>query len=130
MITQKDILDSAIDSLKGNYYVYTYCELYGIDYQKLIKEKNNINKSFNINKSLDFKEITIFKIKQRINTNWTSPNKLWKIYFNEHRQLLIIENVKSGFIEIPHTYSMGKICFYEPSKIPKYIRDKYIKIVS
>lgn len=130
MITRKDIIDSATNSLKGNYPIYKYCELYDIDYQKLINEKNNINKSFDINKSVDFKEILIFKIKQRINTNWISPNKLWKIYFSEYRQLLIIENVKSGFIEIPHTYSLGKISFNEPSKIPKYVRNKYIGIVS
>lgn len=96
----------------------------------IYENKFNENDLYDFKELEDFRKLLINKVEQKIQINWLSPNKIWRIYFHQHFEKLVIENTSTGYIDFPTTYSTGNTAFDNPYEIPKYVKNKYIKLIN
>ena len=57
---------------------------------------------------------------------WESKNKRWQIYLDDSR--FTIDDTKSRYVYYPVTDSNGKTEFPNPSEIPKYVKERFLRI--
>lgn len=58
---------------------------------------------------------------------WESKNKKWQIYLDDGKYT--IDEVIPGLVLYPHSDSNGGVSFPSMFDIPKYVKDKYKKII-
>ena len=68
--------------------------------------------------------------------SWKSPNKIWWIHRREIDRMrgkpeskLVIENMTTGYVDIPIVYKNRKVAFDNPFILPKYVKQQYKKMV-
>ena len=57
---------------------------------------------------------------------WKSKNERWQIYLDNSR--FTIDDTKSRYVYYPVTDSNGKTEFPHPSEIPKYVKERFLRI--